>query len=196
WYVSLASRPDYIHSVFAKQTEIAIQNMELVRGAAGDNIDVAFVCGTDFGTQVSTFCSPDTFNELYLPYYRKINGWIHRNTPWKTFKHSCGAVAEFMPLFIDAGFDIINPVQLSATGMDAKMLKDEYGESLVFWGGVIDTQKTLPFGSPKEVQAEARERCEIFLRQGGFVFNAIHNIQAKTPIENVAALIEVAKEFR
>jgi uroporphyrinogen-III decarboxylase len=105
-------------------------------------------------------------------------------------------VADFMPLFIEAGFDIINPVQLSAAGMDAKMLKREYGGDLVFWGGVIDTQKTLPFGTPEEVKSEATERCEILAEGGGFVFNAIHNVQARTPMENLRALLDVIKDFR
>lgn len=196
WYVTLASRQEYVHAVFAAQTEIAVANLGVVNEVAGDAIDVAFVCGTDFGTQSSTFCSADTFRELFLPYYKKINGWIHDNTGWKTFKHSCGAVADFMPLFIEAGFDIINPVQLSAAGMDAKSLKSEFGESLVFWGGVVDTQKTLPFGTPEEVRNEARERCDILAAGGGFIFNAIHNVQARTPVENLAALLDVIQEYR
>ena len=196
WYVSVVSRQDYVHKVFSRQTEIAVANLQRIKDVAVDNIDVAFVCGTDFGTQSSTFCSPDTFRELYLPYYRTINSWIHENTPWKTFKHSCGAVATFMPLFIEAGFDIINPVQLSAAGMDARNLKSEFGESLVFWGGVVNTQKTLPFGTPDEVRREVRERCDILAEKGGFVFNPIHNIQARTPILNVVALLEVIKEYR
>ena len=196
WYVSLVSRQDYVHQVFEKQTGIALANMQRIKDVAMDNIDVAFVCGTDFGTQTSTFCSSETFIELYLPYYRRINSWIHENTPWKTFKHSCGAVADFMSLFIEAGFDIVNPVQLSATGMEPRHLKAEYGDSMVFWGGVVDTQNTLPFGTPDQVRREARERCDILAVGGGFVFNAIHNIQARTPVANIAALFDVIKEYR
>lgn len=195
WYVSTMIRPDYIHEVFDKQSEIALGNLEKIFAAVGNAPDAVFICGTDFGTQNSQFCSVDSYEEMYAPYYRKINDWIHENTTWKTFKHSCGAVEPFMSHFIDSGFDIINPVQCSADGMDPQQLKDNYGKSLTFWGGGVDTQKTLPFGTPAEVRKEVRERLEIFSRQGGFVFDAIHNVQALTPVENMAALIETVKEF-
>ena len=100
-----------------------------------------------------------------------------------------------MPDFIESGFDIINPVQLSAKGMDAATLKNEYGKDITFWGGGIDTQQTLPFGTPEEVRAQVLERCEIFAKDGGFIFNAIHNVQAKTPVKNIVALIDAVHEF-
>ena len=153
------------------------------------------VCGTDFGTQSSQFCSVQTFRELWLPYYRRMNDWIHRHTAWKTFKHSCGAVDPLIPHFIEAGFDILNPVQCSADGMDPEHLKRTYGDRLTFWGGAINTQKTLPFGTPAEVREEALRRCEVFSPGGGFVFNSIHNIQARTPVENVVSLVSAVQEF-
>jgi hypothetical protein len=195
WYISTASRQEYLHEVFSAQTETALQNLEKLYRIVGDLPGLAYICGTDFGTQTSQFCSTDTYRELYMPYYKKINNWIHESTSWKCFKHSCGAVAEFMPLFIESGFDIINPVQLSAAGMDAKQLKSEFGENLVFWGGGVDTQKTLPFGTPDEIRSEVLERCEIFSKGGGFVFNSIHNVQAKTPVANVVAMVNAVKEF-
>lgn len=195
WYVSTVIRQDYVHEVFSRQTEIAIANLEKVFKVAGNMIDVVFLCGTDFGTQTGTFCSPDTYDELWHPYYKKINDWIHANTSWKTFKHSCGAVEPFLSHFINSGFDIINPVQCSAMGMDPQTLKDCYGDKLVFWGGGVDTQHVLPFGTPEEVRAEVLERCKIFSKNGGFVFDAIHNIQANTPLENVIAMIEAVKDF-
>jgi hypothetical protein len=195
WYMSTAMRQDYIHEVFSKQCDIAIENLKKVHNVVGEVVDVMVICGTDFGTQTSSFCSTETFDQLYSPYYKRINNWIHENTMWKTFKHSCGAVENFMEHFIDAGFDIINPVQCSATGMAPKTLKDRYGDRLVFWGGGVDTQKTLPFQTPQEVREEVLKRCEIFAFNGGFVFDAIHNVQAKTPIENIVAMIEAVKEF-
>jgi uroporphyrinogen-III decarboxylase len=195
WYMSTRSRRDYIHKVFEKQCEIALGNLEKIRAVVGNNVDVVFVCGTDFGTQTSSFCSVPTFRELYMPYYQQVNGWIHKNTGWKTFKHSCGAVEKFMESFIDAGFDVINPVQCSATGMDPAGLKQKYGDRLVFWGGGVDTQKTLPFGTPAEVRSQVLERCEIFSKNGGFVFDTIHNIQARTPVENIVAMVEAVREF-
>lgn len=195
WYISTVTRQEYIHEVFEKQTDIALMNLKKLKQAAGDLIDVIFICGTDFGTQTGTFCSPVTFNNLYLPYYRKMNDWIHSNTEWKTFKHSCGAIEQFIPLFIEAGFDVLNPVQCSASGMDPATLKSRYKNDIVFWGGGVDTQKTLPFGSPLEVREQVLERCDIFSENGGFVFNAIHNIQANTPVLNIVAMIEAVHDF-
>ncbi len=195
WYVSTILRQDLLREVFDRQTDIALENLARFAAATGDGIDVAFVCGTDFGTQTSTFCSADTFRCLYLPYYRKVNDWIHAHTGWKTFKHCCGAVENFMELFIEAGFDIINPVQCSAAGMDPTRLKERYGGRLTFWGGGVDTQRVLPFGTPREVRAQVLERCGIFSGNGGFVFNAIHNVQAQTPVENIAAMIDAVREF-
>jgi len=195
WYMSTIMRPDYIKTVFEKQTEIAIENLRRVFEVVGNKVNAVFVCGTDFGTQDSTFCSPEQFDDMWLPYYKKINDWIHLNTEWKTFKHSCGAVENFMEKFIRAGFDIINPVQINALGMNPKKLKQKYGRDLVFWGGGIDTQKVLPFGNPDDVREQVFRTCEIFSKDGGFVFNTVHNIQANVPVENVVAMIEALKEF-
>ena len=195
WYVSTVTRRPLIHKIFEGQTETALANLAKIRMRVGDRVDAVFVCGTDFGTQRAPFCSVETFRELYLPYYKRINGWIHANTPWKTFKHSCGAVAELIPSFIESGFDILNPVQVSAEGMDALKLKSEYGRDIVFWGGGVDTQKTLVFGTPAEIRAEVLSRCETFSQGGGFVFTAIHNIQADVPVRNIVALFEAAREF-
>lgn len=195
WYMSTSIRQDYIHEIFSRQTEIAIENLARVNGRIGSLIDVMFICGTDFGTQQSTFCAPATYDTLWHPYYKKMNDWIHANTGWKTFKHSCGAVETFMEGFIASGFDIINPVQCSAAGMDPKVLKERYGDRIVFWGGGVDTQQVLPFGTPEEVRTQVLERCEIFSPEGGFVFDAIHNVQARTPTENMVAMIDAVKEF-
>jgi uroporphyrinogen-III decarboxylase len=196
WYMSTMMRRNYLHTIFEKQTDIAIRNLKSAWEILGEGVDVLFMCGTDFGTQESTFCDKDTFRELYLPYYRKMNDWVHQHTSWKTFKHSCGAVESFMPLFIESGFDIINPVQINAAGMDPALLKEKYGEQLVFWGGGADTQKILPFAGPQEVKEHVRKECEILAPGGGFVFNTVHNIQANVPLENVLAMLETIREFR
>jgi hypothetical protein len=195
WYISTLTRPAYVHAVFEKQAEIALANLAWIRERVGDRVQAVFICGTDFGTQISTFCSVETFRSLYVPYYRRVNDWIHSHTGWKTFKHSCGAVRSLIPAIIDAGFDILNPVQCSCAGMAPGELKNEFGKDLVFWGGGVDTQKTLMFGTPAEVRAEVLERLEIFGKGGGFVFNAIHNIQGNVPVANVAAMFEAVREF-
>ena len=195
WYMATVAHSDYVEAIFDKQTMLAVENLARLKVAVGDNVDAAFICGTDFGTQTSQFCSVATFESLWAPYYKRVNDWIHANTKWKTFKHCCGAAEPFMKPFIECGFDIINPVQLSAAGMNAVDLKKKYGDRLTFWGGAVDTQKTLPFGSPADVRREALERCAIFSENGGFVFNAIHNVQARTPVENVVALVDAVAEF-
>jgi uroporphyrinogen-III decarboxylase len=195
WYISTVTRQGYIHAVFEKQVEMALGNLEKIYRAVGEKVQAAFICCTDFGTQASQFCSGETFDSLYAPYYWKINNRIHENTTWKTFKHSCGAIWPLLDNIIRAGFDIINPVQCSAAGMEPQKLKDKYGKDLVFWGGGVDTQKTLPFGTPGQVRDEVLKRCSIFSRDGGFVFAAIHNIQADTPVENVAAMVDALSEF-
>jgi uroporphyrinogen-III decarboxylase len=195
WYMTVADEPEFAKELFDRQAEIALQNMAKLKEIAGDVIDVVVVCGTDFGTQESTFCSNDTMRDIWLPRYKKINDWIHQNTNWKTFKHSCGAIEPLLQTVIDSGFDIINPVQCSAKGMDPKLLKEKYGDRLTFWGGGVNTQQTLPFGTPEQVRAEVLERCEIFAPGGGFIFNAIHNVQALTPMANMIAMIDAVKEY-
>ncbi|NOR76285.1 MAG: methyltransferase [Draconibacterium sp.] len=195
WYTSTIARPDYVKAIFERQVEIAIENLKRIFAVVGNKVNAMFICGTDFGTQDSTFCSPEQFDDMWLPYYKKVNDWIHENTQWKTFKHSCGAVESFMDGFIRAGFDIINPVQISAAGMDLVKLKQKYGRDLVFWGGGVDTQQVLPFGKPEEVREQVLRTCDIFMKDGGFVFNTVHNIQANVPIENIVAMLEAIKEF-
>lgn len=195
WYMALAALPDFVKKVFALQTEVAIENLRRVHAEVGDNYDVVVVCGADFGTQIGTMVSKETLAELFCPFYKRMNDWIHEHTRWKTFKHSCGAVEPLIDLFIESGFDILNPVQCSATGMEPAYIKKTYGDRITFWGGGVDTQRTLPFGTPEEVREEVLERCRIFGQGGGFVFNAIHNVQALTPIDNLTALLDAVREF-
>jgi Uroporphyrinogen decarboxylase (URO-D) len=195
WYISTKTRRDYIYRVFERQCEIGLANLAKIHGAVGDRVTAVFVTGTDFGTQNGPFISPQSYRDLFQPFHREVNGWIHRHTAWKSFIHSCGSVRALIPDFIAAGFDILNPVQCSAAGMDPGELKKEFGGRVTFWGGGVDTQRTLPFGTPDEVRAEVRERLNIFGAGGGFVFNTTHNVQARVPIENVLAMYETVKEF-
>jgi hypothetical protein len=195
WYISTLIREDFVKEIFDRETDIALENYKLLHEVIGNKIDVVFTCGTDFGTQNSTFCSPDTYDRIWLPYYKKVNDWIHQHTSWKTFKHSCGAVEPLMSHFIESGFDIINPVQINASGMDPKKLKEKYGDRLVFWGGGVDTQGAFAFGTPAQVRDQVRMQCEILNKDGGFVFNTVHNIQANVPFENVIAMLEALEEL-
>jgi len=194
WYMITKTRPDFVRRIFDRQCEVALQNLETLIELFGDTIQVALITGTDFGTQRGPFISVRAYRELYKPYHRQINDLIHRRTSWKTFIHSCGSVYQFIPDFIDAGFDVLNPVQCSATDMEPRRLKREFGRDLVFWGGGVDTQQTMARGTPDQVYAEVRERIAIFNEGGGYVFNAIHNIQGNTPIENVEAMFRAIRD--
>ena len=195
WLMAYYLYPEYLKEVYEYQVEVAIENLKLLKQVAGDKIQAVLVSGTDFGSQRAELISPDMFREFYKPYYKKVNDWIHNNTSWKTFYHICGSIVRLLDDLVNAGVDILNPVQCSAVGMDPKFLKEKYGKKLVFWGGGIDTQKTLPFGTPEEVKKEVLERLKIFSEGGGFIFNTIHNIQAPTPVENLLAMYEAVKEF-
>jgi len=194
WYVSTVSRRDYVLEVFDRQCAIAEQNIRTLIELFGDMVQVAVLTGTDFGTQRGPFISREAYRTLYQPFHRRLNTLIHRQSSWKTFIHTCGDVYPLIPDFIEAGFDILNPVQCSAAEMDPVRLKREFGGAVVFWGGGIDTQHTLPFGTPDEVYRQCRERIDIFGPDGGFVFDAIHNIQGPTPVENILALFRAITE--
>jgi hypothetical protein len=190
WYEVLVEKPEYVREIFEIQVGIAFENLKLYRQAVGDKIDVIVMSGTDFGSQRGPFLSPAMYRDLWKPYHKQLNDWVHAHTPWKTFYHTCGSIVAFLNDFVEAGVDILNPVQCSAAGMEAQGLKDRYGAKVIFWGGGVDTQNTLPFGTAQQVREEVAERIRIFNQGGGFVFNTIHNIQARTPTDNVLALFE------
>ena len=169
WYMSTISRFDYVYELFRRQCDIALKNLAKIHGAVGDRVSVVFITGTDFGTQNGPFISPAAYRKLYQPFHRQVNDWVHTHTPWKTFIHSCGSVMALLPDIVEAGFDILNPVQCSAAGMDPRVLKEKFGQRLTFWGGGVDTQKTLPFGTPEEIRRQVRERIA-----DGRMFFVIH----------------------
>ena len=112
------ARFDYVYEVFQRQCEIGVQNLAKIYDVVGDRVSVVMVTGTDFGTQTGLFISPNSYRKLYKPFHRRVNDWVHEHTPWKTFIHSCGSVIALLPDIIEAGFDVLNPVQCSAVGMD------------------------------------------------------------------------------
>lgn len=112
--MSLILRPDFISKVFKKQCEIALENLGKIYKVVKNRVQVVFVSGTDFGTQRGPIMSNETYRKLFKPYHKKVNKWIHEHTEWKTFIHSCDSIEVFIEDFIDAGFDILNPVQTSA----------------------------------------------------------------------------------
>jgi hypothetical protein len=190
WYEAHLLHPQYLHDLFGMQAEVALRNLRVLAEALDDRVHVINISGADFGSQSGEIIAPEMYRALYKPYHKTLNDWVHAHTRWKTHFHCCGSIVRLLDDLVEAGVDVLNPVQVSAAGMDAEMLKARYGGKLVFWGGGVDTQKTLPFGTPGEVRAQVRERIRIFSRGGGYVFNTIHNILAKTPVENILAMLE------
>ena len=194
FYISHISRKEYIREIFERTLEIQMKNIEMYRQAVGERIQVIEINGNDFGSQNGPFISPQMYRDLYKPYHREMNDWVHANTGWKTFFHSCGSNVAFLDDFREAGVDILNPVQISAAGMDPEYLKKNYGRDFVFWGGAVDAQHTLPFGSVEEVLREVKDNIATFKSGGGYVFNNVHNIQAGVPVENILALFQALRE--
>ncbi|MBN1642720.1 MAG: methyltransferase [Anaerolineae bacterium] len=195
WYVSTLTRRDYIYQVFDRQCAIALANLARIYEVVGERVSVVYLTGTDFGAQGGPFLSTETYRALYKPFHKRLNDWIHAHTSWRTFIHTCGSVSALIDEFIDAGFDVLNPVQCSAAHMRPELLKQRFGDRIVFWGGGIDTQHTLPFGTPDAVRAEVRARLRAFGPGGGYVFNPVHNVQPQTPIENVLAMFDAVRAY-
>ncbi len=196
WYISTVARKDYVYNIFERQCEIALANIQKIFEVVGNRVNAVFLTGTDFAAQDRPFMSTKTYRELFMPHHKVLNDWIHENTTWKTFMHTDGAILPLIPSFIEAGFDILNPMQWTAKNMDPKAIKAEFGSQVSFWGAGIDTQHTLPFGTPDEVRAEVLEHIEALAPGGGWVFSSVHNIQPKVPIENLIAMYETINENR
>lgn len=194
WLVMLASEPNYVRELMDLGAEIAIDNLKLYWQTLGDNIDIIFIDGSDYGTQQREMFSPATFERFYEPCYQTQCSWIHQHTPWKIGKHCCGSIPNLIEPMIRAGIDILNPVQTSAAGMDPQWLKDTFGERITFWGGGVDTQQVLPFGTPAEVYEHVAERIRIFAPGGGFIWAPIHNIQHTVPPENIVAALQAVHD--
>jgi hypothetical protein len=195
WLIILASEPTYVQELMDLAQEIALDNLKLYWQAIGQDIDIISVDGSDYGSQDREMFSPALFEQFYEPYYKTVCDWIHTNTPWKITKHCCGSIPRMIGPMVRAGIDILNPVQTSAVGMDPRWLKQTFGSSLTFWGGGVDTQRVLAFGTPEEVREDVRQRLQIFAPGGGFVWASIHNIQYNIRPENIVAAIEAVHEF-
>lgn len=189
WMMSLAAEPDYVNELCGKLVDVWIENLTRFAQAVGNRVQI-LQFNDDFGTQSAPFISVKMFRELIMPHYKRGLDWVHANTDMKVFLHSDGAIMPLIPSIIEMGVDILNPIQTSATGMDAQTLKSEFGDQLVFWGGSLDCQKTLPFGTPEDVQREVDEHVQVLSPGGGYVFAAVHNIQANVPAENIIAMFD------
>lgn len=148
--------------------------------------------GDDMGTQDRPMCRPSMIEQFSAPYIRRFCDFIHRNSDIKVFMHNCGSIKPLIPVLIDSGVDVLNPVQISAKNMDPCQLKAEYGDRIIFWGGGCNTQAVLPHATPVEVRANVRDLSGVFKHHGGFVFNQVHNIMGDVPPENIVAMLDEA----
>ena len=175
------------HAILERLAEVYRRRTEEYLMRVGKYLAVVLV-NDDLGSQTGPMISLELYREMILPCQQKLFAGIKARTEAKMMLHSCGAAAEFIPDLIDAGVDALNPVQVSAVGMDSARLKREYGRDLVFWGGGCDTQSILCRATPGEVRAEVRRRVRDFSPGGGFVFCQVHNIQPDVPPENITAM--------
>ncbi len=195
WLCILATEKEYASEILRATAERAVQNLELYLQAVGPYIDTILLSGTDYGTQNGELFSPDIFGELHVPNYRLMTDYVHAHTSVKVMMHSCGSIRGLIGHIVDAGIDILNPVHVNTNNMDPRELKRDFGGKLVFWGGAVDTQTVLPYGTPGEVAEQSRERISIFGPGGGFVFTPVHNLQYGVPPENVQAMIDTVMEY-
>jgi hypothetical protein len=193
WLVSLVDNPAWTHEFHRRHVQFHTQNLARLLDHVAPYIEVVGISGTDWGTQKGEMFSPAVFAGLYTPYISQINKVVHDYGKPTGF-HCCGSIRRLLPEFVKMGVDCLNPVQTTAANMDARQLENEFGNKFVFWGGGIDTQKTLPFGTVDDVRRETAERVSIFGAGGGFVFNTVHNIQKDCSGENVAAMYRTVLE--
>ncbi|HUX02768.1 MAG TPA: uroporphyrinogen decarboxylase family protein [Phycisphaerae bacterium] len=191
--MDLLAEPEFAEAFLDRLTDTICAAQTCFLKEVGDLIDVHFAAD-DLAGQSGPLVSPELWRRMIKPRQGRIIRTIKAHTQAKVFYHSCGAVAEFIPDLIEIGVDILNPVQVTAQGMDAANLKERFGKHLSFWGGGCDTQRILPFGTPAEVRGEVRRRVRELAPGGGFVFNPVHNIQPLTPPENIVQMFRTARE--
>lgn len=168
--------------------------LEKVCEYLGDIVDIIRF-GDDLGTDQGPFMSPEIYRKLFKPRHTILNDYVKKHTNAFTFLHSCGSIYKLIPDLIEAGFDILNPIQTNARDMEPETLKKEFGKDICFWGGGVDTRNVLNSASVKEVKEQVKRRLDIFSPGGGFVFNTVHNILPDVPPENIVAMFEAIKEF-
>jgi uroporphyrinogen decarboxylase len=194
FFVALVTEPKFADRLMDQITEVYIESCNNYLEQVGEYLNV-FTYWDDVSGQDGWLISPDIYRKMVKPKQRRLLEVIRSKTNAKVYYHGCGAVYDLIPDLIELGFDILNPVQVSARGMDTRRLKEEYGKDIVFWGGGVDTQRVLPFGTPDEVADEVKRRIDDLAPSGGFVFAAVHNIQAFVPPENIVTMFETALEY-
>jgi uroporphyrinogen decarboxylase len=192
--MDIVAEPEFAEAFFERLTHTICTAQRLFLSEAGDLIDVHFAAD-DLAGQRGPLVSPALWRKMVKPRQARIIATIKSHTKAPVFYHTCGAAGEFLDDLIEIGVDILNPVQVSATGMDTAWLKKRFGKRLSFWGGGCDTQRALNMGSVDEVREEVKRRIRDLAPGGGFVFNPVHNIQAGVPVANIVAMFETVRRF-
>jgi uroporphyrinogen decarboxylase len=192
--MDIAAEPDQVERLLDALMEIHLSTLEKVCAAVGD---VADVCrfGDDLGTDTGPFMAPASYRQLFKKHHTRLCEYVHKNSTMRTFLHSCGSIHSLLPDLIEAGFDVINPVQTACRHMEPERLKKDFGKDVAFWGGGADTRAVLNHGTPRQVKDDVRRRIDILAPGGGFVFNTIHNILPDVPPENIEAMFEAVEEY-
>ncbi len=188
WFIDMKHNPAFVRSIIDRTSQFWVDWMVGFLGEVGDLLDVIMI-GDDLAGQHGPLFSPAFYRRVVRPRQQRVIDTIKQHTDAKIWYHTCGNCVEYIPDLIEMGVDALNPVQISARGMDPADLKKEFGQDIVFWGGAIDTQHILPFVDPAQVREEVRKNIEIFMPGGGFIFNNVHNIQAGVPAGEYRRLV-------
>jgi len=181
--------------LIGKLADIKIAFWKMALSELADVVDV-IAEADDYGTQESQLIDPDHFRQYYKPHIARIIKELKLSAPdSRIMFHSCGNVRPLIPDFIEMGIDILNPVHINASGMGPYQLKRDFGKDIVFWGGGVDTQKILAYGTVQEVADDVKRNIDALAPGGGFVFAAVHNIQAEVPPENIMAMWKTLNQF-
>jgi len=194
WFMDLMTQPEFCEMLLDRVLQYWLDWFRVFLDEAGDLVDVIMI-GDDLAGQNGPLFQPSIYRAIVQPRQKRLVQYIRSRTRAKIWYHTCGACAGYIPDLLDNGVDILNPVQISARGMDPARLKAEYGDRLTFWGGAIDAQHILPTASPEAVREHVRRNMTIWKPGGGYVFNNVHNIQAGVPAANVVAMFDAAYEF-
>lgn len=192
--MDLYEEPQQVEKLLDALMERHLSTLEKVCAAVGDTVDILRF-GDDLGTDNGPFMPPEIYRRLFKPRHRQLCDYVKKHSTMRTFLHTCGSIYDLLPDLIDAGYDVINPVQTNSRHMEPERLKREFGRSVTFWGGGVDTRKILNQAGPAEVKEQVRKRLEIFAPGGGFVFNTVHNILPEVPPENIVAMFEAVADF-
>lgn len=191
--MKLAMERDLVEYWLDAKLEHDLAILDKFLAIAGPFIE-AIQMGDDFGTQSALQISPRVYREVFKPRQKKWIEFVKARTGAKVFIHCDGAIEEILPDFVEIGIDVLNPLQTSAKGMDPQRIKQKYGKNLAFWGGGVETQTTLPFGTVEEVRREVRDRVKLLGTASGYVFATIHNIQADIPPEKILTIYDTVSE--